>query len=211
MSDFYEYTDKALKYLRRYFIRQFQNTEMMIQADSLNVISQTVELYDDLYNEAIRVFMLIARRKYKECGGTDTLEMAWLMGLLKESNPLTGYIFINDEDRKRQYYTEGILSGAVDSVSGKQRIPASVVKRESKKALRYLYGSVKQYADIVTDEAAMQAFSDTNTEFVEYITAKDEKVCEVCSPRDGKIYPLANAPKLPAHYNCRCYFVKVVK
>ena len=205
MSDFYEYTDKALKYLRRYFIRQFQNAELMIQADSMNVIPKTVELYDDLYNETIRVFMLIAKRKYKECGGTDTIEIAWLMGLLKESNPLTGYIFMNDEDRKRQYYTEGILSGMEDN----KRIPASVVKRESKKALRYLYGSVKQYADIVTDEAAMQAFIDTNTEFVEYHTAKDEKVCEVCSPRDGNVYPLAYAPKLPAHYNCRCFYRKV--
>lgn len=204
MKDFYAYTDKALKFLRRYFIREFQKTEMLIQSDSLNVIPQTVDLYDRLYDETIRVFMLIARQKYKECGGTDTIEIAWLMGLLKESNPLTGYIFMNDEDRKRQYYTEGILSGMKD-----KRIPAIVVKRESKKALRYLYGSVKQFADIVTDEAAMKAFTDTNTEFVKYMTAKDERVCSICSPRDGNIYPLANAPRLPAHYNCRCFYRRV--
>ena len=199
MSDnFYAYTDKALKYLRRFFVREFNKTAMQIRSDSLNVIPKTTALYDKLYDEAIKVFLRIARKKYKDCGGTDTLEIAWLMGLLDDANPLTGYIFNNDKERKRQYYAESILSGGN-------------VPKETKKAMRYLYGSVKQYADIITDEAAMQAYSDTNTEFVMWKTAEDENVCGICVPRDNKIYPLAYAPKMPAHYNCRCYYVRANK
>lgn len=197
MSDnFYAYTDKALKYLRRFFIREFNRTSMQIRADRLNVIEKSTDLYDRLYAETIKVFLRIARKKYKECGGTDTIEIAWLMGLLDAANPLTGYIFTNDKDRKRQYYAESIMSGGDK-------------KKETKKALRYLYQSVKQYADIVTDEAAMQAYADTNTEFVQWITARDEHVCSVCVPRDGNIYPRNHAPQLPAHYNCRCYYRRV--
>lgn len=194
--NFYAYTDKALKYLRRFFIREFNRTAIQIRSDMLNVIPKTVDLYDRLYDESIKVFLRIARNKYRECGGTDTLEIAWLMGLLKDANPLTGYIFINDEDRKRQYFTESIMSG-------------ESLDKAKKKALRYLYQSVKQYADIVTDEAAIKAFTDTNIEYVEWITAHDEKVCVICVPRDGKIYPLKYAPKIPAHYNCRCYYRRV--
>ena len=196
MSDFYAFTDKVLKYLRRYIIREFNRAEMQIRTDELNIIPKTVELYDRLYDEAIKAFLRIAKHKYKECDGTDTIEIAWLMGLLKDANPITGYIFVNDEDRKRQYYTESLLSGGD-------------VSKETKKAMRYLYGSFKEYADIVTNEAAMKAYSDTGTEFVQWNTAADERVCAECVPRNGMIYPLQFAPRIPAHYNCRCYYTRV--
>ena len=168
---------------------------MQMRADSLNVIPRTVSLYDRLYEESIKVFLRIAKQKYSECGGIDTIEMAWLMGLLESANPLTGYIFVNDKDRKRQYYTESVLSGGN-------------LTKETKKALRYAYGSIKQYADIVTDAAAMQAYADTGTDFVRWRTADDEKVCYICNSRDGNVYPLRNAPRKP-HYNCRCWLERV--
>lgn len=195
MSDFYEYTDKALKYLRRFFIREFNRTESIIRTDELNVIQATTSLYDKLRRETIRVFLRIANNKYRELGG-DALAEMWLLGLLGRADPLTGYIFLNDVDRKRQYYTESLMAG--DSAD-----------KATKKALRYWYQAVKQYADIVTDEAAMQAFADTNTQFVQWVTAHDESVCETCLPRDGMIYPLNHAPRLPAHYGCRCFYRRV--
>lgn len=192
MSDFYEYTDKALKYLRRLYVREFNRTEVIIRHDELNVIKHTTALYELMRRETIKVFQRIANHKYRELGG-DTLAEMWILGLLGKANPLTGYIFLNDIDRKRQYYAEGVMSG-------------NSLDKETKKALRYWYQSVRQYADIVTDEAAMQAFADTNTQYVQWITYRDDAVCEVCAPRDGMIYPLNHAPRLPAHYGCRCYY-----
>lgn len=195
MSDtFYDYTDKALKYLRRYFIREFNKTEMQIRSDEMNVIQVTTKLYDRLRKETIRVFLRIANQKYKECGG-DTLAEMWLLGFLGTANPLTGYIWLNDVDRKRQYYTESLMSGGS-------------IEQETKKALRYWYGAVKQYADLVTFEAAVQAFKDTGAVYVEWITAVDERVCEVCGSRHGRKYRIDNVPRIP-HYNCRCYLRRV--
>lgn len=194
MSKFYAYTDKALKYLRRYYVREFNRTKMQIRSDSLNVIQVTTALYDRMRKETIRVFLKIANQKCRELGG-DMLAEMWLTGFLGESNPLTGYIWMNDVDRKRQYFTESIMSG--------EPIDKAVTK-----ALRYWYGAQKQYADIVTDAAAIQAFIDTKTQFVKWRTAEDERVCYVCGSRDGNIYPLKNAPGKP-HYNCRCYLVRV--
>ena len=194
-NDFYSYTDSALRYLRRYFVREFNKTSAKIRIDSLNIIQKTTDLYDRLYAETIRVFLTIARSKYRSCMGTDTVEVAWLMVLLETANPLTGYAFMNDKDRKRQYYTEAIMSGGD-------------VPKETQKAMRYLYGSVKQYADLVTDEAAVKAFSDNGVQFVKWRTAHDERVCSECGPRDGRIYPLKYVPVKP-HYGCRCYLVGV--
>ena len=192
MNNFYAYTDKALMYLRRYFVQEFNRTKMQIRSDDLNVIKKTTALYDRLRKETIRVFGKIAAMKYYELhGGEDTITEMWVLDFLGMSNPLTGYIFLNDIDRKRQYFTEDVLSGAN-------------LDKAAKKALRYWYGSVRQYADMITDAAAVQAFIDTQTQFVEWCTAEDEKVCYTCNSRDGMIYPINNVPTKP-HYNCRCY------
>lgn len=192
--NFYAYTDKALKYLRRYYIREFDTAKMRIRADSLNVIQVSRDLYSAIESETERIFRKIALAKYRELRGEDFLIGMWLSGLLDKANPLTGYIWRNDIDRKRQYFAESVLSG-------------ENLDKAAKKALRYWYGSQKQYADIVTDAAAIQAYSDMGMKFIKWRTAEDERVCFECNQRDGKIYPIKYAPVKP-HYGCRCYFVE---
>ena len=192
--NFYAYTDKALKYLRRYYIREFGTAKMRIRSDNLNVIQVSSDLYGALESETERIFRKIAMEKYREICGEDFLIGMWLSGLLDEANPLTGYIWRNDIDRKRQYFAESVLSG-------------EPLDKAVKNALRHWYGAQKQYADIVTDAAAIQAYSDKGLQFVMWKTAKDERVCVECSSRDGKIYPIKYAPVKP-HYGCRCYFVE---
>ena len=190
MSDFYAYTDKALTYLRRFYVTQFNSTKMQIRADNVNVITPITNLYDRMRKETIRVFLKIANEKYRECGG-DTLAEMWLLGFLAYSNPLTGYIFLNDIERKRQYFTESVMSG-------------ENLEKASKKAMRLWYGSVRQFADLVTDAAAIQAYYDTGIKTVQWVTQKDEHVCPECHARDGKTYPVKKVPTKP-HYGCRCW------
>lgn len=192
--NFYAYTDKALKYLRRYYIREFDTAKMRIRADTLNVISVSKELYDDISAETERVFRKIAKWKYRQISGEDFIIGMWLSGLLNNPDPLTGYVWQNDIDRKRAYFAESVLSG-------------ESLDKAAKKALRYWYQSQKQYADIITDAAALQAYADTQVQFVKWRTADDCKVCAVCNDRDGRIYPIDHVPRKP-HYNCRCYYVK---
>ena len=190
MSDFYAYTDKALTYLRRFYVTQFNSTKMQIRADNVNVITPITNMYDRMRKETIRVFLKIANEKYRECGG-DTLAEMWLLGFLADSNPLTGYIFLNDIERKRQYFTESVMSG-------------ENLDKASKKALRLWYGSVRQFADLVTDAAAIQAYYDAGIKTVQWVTQKDEHVCSECHARDGKTYPVKKVPTKP-HYGCRCW------
>ena len=192
--NFYAYTDKALKYLRRYYIREFDTAKMRIRADTLNVISVSQELYADISAETERVFRKIAMWKYRQISGEDFIIGMWLSGLLNNPDPLTGYVWQNDIDRKRAYFAESVLSG-------------ESLDKAAKKALRYWYQSQKQYADIITDAAALQAYADTQIQFVKWRTADDCKVCAVCNDRDGRIYPIDHVPRKP-HYNCRCYYVK---
>lgn len=41
-------------------------------------------------------------------------------------------------------------------------------------------------------------------------TVGDDRVCPICKPRDGLIYPIQYAPAIPAHFGCRCRWAIVV-
>lgn len=45
---------------------------------------------------------------------------------------------------------------------------------------------------------------------VRWFTAKDERVCGVCGPRHGRVYPLAAAPLAPVHVGCRCALLPMI-
>lgn len=48
---------------------------------------------------------------------------------------------------------------------------------------------------------------------LEYVTAQDELVCEICEPFDGQIFEVddADLPDLPQHENCRCYLEEITE
>jgi len=63
--------------------------------------------------------------------------------------------------------------------------------------------------------AAVQEYRNYGIEGVkvdaEWVTAGDERVCELCSPLDGKIFTLDEIEgKIPVHPQCRCAAVPVV-
>ena len=43
-----------------------------------------------------------------------------------------------------------------------------------------------------------------------FVTVGDEKVCNLCKPRHGLVYPINSAPIPPIHWNCRCRLALVV-
>lgn len=55
-----------------------------------------------------------------------------------------------------------------------------------------------------SNTAHLKAYEENNIKLVEWIATEDERTCEICGPRDGKIYRIDNVPLIPAHPNCRC-------
>lgn len=57
--------------------------------------------------------------------------------------------------------------------------------------------------------ASLHAYEKVGIQYVEWVTAEDERVCEICGPRDRKVYPLQFVPFCPDHPNCRCVVIPV--
>lgn len=78
-------------------------------------------------------------------------------------------------------------------------------------AIEPLFGKMRAKRIAVTEatrlfaEGNKLAYRDDNAIVGEiWSTAEDEKVCPICAPRNGKIWPKGALPAMPAHVNCRC-------
>ena len=161
------------------------------------MLEVTRTLYDQLRKDNQEIFLELAQERYQDAKphGEETPDLAWLLALLAAYNAVTKVIYDNDVDRKMQYTTEGINSGT-----------AKVT--EFRRGLHYWAGLTADYADIVTDESTLKAYRDAGVKKVKWITAGDEKVCETCRERNGKVYSINSIPPKP-HKHCRCIWEAV--
>lgn len=201
----YELSDKTSKLLNRKSVRRFEAARRklaLLSFDELNVIKTVKTLYSDLAADNKKAFTDLAIMVYEDAAGRelddeeDELMALWLMSeVLDKPNPVTGYIYTNEVERKRDRATESI------NASPKKR-------QEFQKALRLWSRQTAAYCDIVTDEATLKAFRDTGVKKVKWVTERDEKVCSTCGPRDGKVYDIDKVPVKP-HLGCRCWLEAV--
>mgnify|MGYP001557962905 CR=1 FL=1 len=59
-----------------------------------------------------------------------------------------------------------------------------------------------------------QAVDETNRDIVkawEWLTARDDRVCPICAPLDGRTWPLGQGERPPRHPRCRCTSIPVRK
>lgn len=196
MNGFYDLTDKAVGLLNRRAVKRFEDAQSkaaLAKFDELNVLEVTRTLYDQLEKDNRQVYLELAQERYQEAEphGEEPPDLAWLLALLAAYNAVTKVIYDNDVDRKRQYTAEGINSST-----------AKVT--EFRRGLHYWADLTATYGDIVTDESTLKAYHDAGVKKVRWVTAGDEKVCETCRERNGKIYFINSMP--PKHRRCRCTF-----
>lgn len=196
----YDLTDKAIDILNRRAVKRFEDAKDEAAQrgfDELNVLEVTRTLYDQLRKDNQDVFLELAQERYQEAEphGEKLPDLEWLLALLAAYNVVTKVIYDNDVERKRQYTAEGINSST-----------AKVT--EFRRGLHYWADLTATYGDIVTDESTLKAYRDAGVKKVRWVTAGDEKVCETCRERNGKIYSINSIPTKP-HRRCRCVFEPV--
>lgn len=199
-KNFYETTEKAIELLNRRATKRFEDAKDEAAQDGfdeLSVLSITRTLYDNLSADNEEIFLELAQERYQETEphGEEPPDLAWLLALLAAYNAVTKYQYTNEVERKRQYTTEGINSST-----------AKVT--EFRRGLHYWADLTSNYADIVTDESTLKAYRDAGVKRVRWVTAGDEKVCETCRERNGKVYSINAIPPKP-HKHCRCVYEPV--
>lgn len=197
----YALADKAIALLNRKAIIRFQKAKQRMQRagfDELNVISACQELYTGLDRDNRQAYLNMAQMTYKRAkpNGKEEPDWPFIFMWLDGYNEVTRYVYTHEVDRKRAYVQEALLSTST------QRGRSEALQ----KGLRYWANMSGQYADIITDQSMLKAYRDAGVQYVMWVTEQDEKVCSICRPLDGKVYPIDNVPK-KQHWHCRCYLV----
>ncbi|MBR3389635.1 MAG: minor capsid protein [Prevotella sp.] len=206
----FEYTDKVVKTYLKQILKAFRRMQRrtITAFDEANVMLAVNSEWRGIMALIVEALKKIAAYYYRAalrtCGIKrridDFVVDAWLMGLLDDLDYVTHYQFNNEADRKRARLIEAVLS-VFTGVEKKKQIDI---------AMRYLVRQFEQTADNVTSAAVIHGYEDAGIEKVEWVTQRDEKVCEECLPLDGKVFPIDDCPPCPEHYNCRCFLLPVL-
>lgn len=116
---------------------------------------------------------------------------------LGEYNPVTGYLYYPEADRKRSRLAEALITAVILGLRAEYH-------KELKKFADLWHTQTLQYAETMVDKTRIKTFKKNGIKRVVWVSEHDNRVCEECKERDGKIYPINAIPTKP-HYNCRCW------
>ena len=189
----YEYTDKIIRYLTKRFVRLFGDAKSnLLPMDEVNVLRYSHTFYGNLEEITEIYFLKLAKKVYRDTATNKKrkIDKKWLHDTLSQYDPVTMYVYLHEVDRKRARFAEAVIASSNRAF-------------EVEKALRYWSRMVNQYAVEITDKAVIDAYIDNDVPKVIWVTVDDERRCEDCAKRDGKIYDIDDIPPKP-HLNCRC-------
>lgn len=192
----YDYADKALTVLLKYFIEMFDELKVNFFLDELNVFEKVNSLYEELDELSQMWLKNIAAKAYKDAGGEDNsfITRQWLTeNILGEYDKVTKYVYTNEVDRKRSRLAEALM--ASDDISS-----------EIDKALKLWSAMISQYAITAVDTATLTAYKSLGVREVVWKCRLDSRTCGICLSYNGNIYPIDKVPPKP-HIGCRCYLV----
>lgn len=188
----YEYMDEELDSFRKFLVNEFSKYKVK------NNLRLTKEMFGRLKKRCDKMFLRIARHYNREQGGSFDYDKDWLFDFLLEFDPITGYQFSNEWERKMyRCYEE------VESAKEVKKSLSKIIKKQ----MKLINDQVTQKAIETADRGRMDAYKERKVSRFRWHTQRDERVCPECYPRDMKIY---DADKLPKkHYFCRCWLEAV--
>ena len=199
--ELYDYTDARIKRLNRQFLRLFQKVRLL-NFDELNALNDIKAVYRkadrfakvaylDIAVEAYAFGLAEAERAGFRPRRRREIDRDWVLDFLEEEDFVTLYRYAPELTRKRDRLVEALAM-------------TSKPNKEIDKALKYLIMQTTHYADKATAEAELQAMKDAGVTKVMWLTERDDRVCDICYPLDGKVFNIDSVPDIPQHWNCRC-------
>ena len=198
----YGYADTAIRDMNRRNLRAFDKLKQL-RFDNLSIVQTVSKTYSDSIRLAKKRYLQIATdayiealvlagidRKKAEDMAEDSITEDWILDMMEEYDPVTLYQFLPEAERKKDRLIEALIA-------------AHNKGQEVDRALRLWTRQIAHYADKSVDKATIDGYEVAGIKKVKWVTAEDEKVCQVCQERDGKIYPIDKLPPKP-HYHCRC-------
>lgn len=198
----YEACDKAIKVMNRELVEDFGRLKSA-KFDQISIIRTVMKIYRECVKRAkkryygigfeaylLGLYMCDVDPKKAHRMAEKAITAEWIDDILEQTDFVTMYRFDTESERKAYRLAEAL------------EVPENR-NAEIDKAMRYWSQQLGQYAINVTDYAMVQAFEDAGADYVEWITAEDEKVCNECYSLNHQFFRIDEIPRKP-HWGCRC-------
>jgi len=95
----------------------------------------------------------------------------------------------------------------------KSMVSDLVTKSTNNAALNTMNQQSRLAQSVLSTNKIKGTLTDLEEIRLEFTTRKDERVCPICSPLDGKQFTFddPSKPDIPVHHNCRCRYLEVKK
>ena len=123
--------------------------------------------------------------------------------VLAEYNPVTGYLYEAEADRKRARLAEALIAAVLFGMRAEYH-------KELRKFADLWHTQTLQYGETMVDQTRLDTFKKNGIKRVRWVSENDERVCKTCKERNGNIYKIEELPEKP-HYRCRCWIEPVLE
>ena len=211
----YELTDILIALLLNQLRKEVNRLDVMgfDQLNAPRLTNLTTAMIERLLKANKKAFLKIAKDASEEAAEDITAigmtaktiktDEKYVDGVLGEYNPVTGYLYYPEADRKRARLTEALMAAVIASVRADYH-------KELRKFANLWHTQTLQYGETMVDKARVDTFKKNGIKYVRWVTEKDNRVCEECKQRDGKTYSIDKIPTKP-HYRCRCWVEPMLK
>lgn len=210
----FSYMDDLLDEVIVYIVRAFNSYKKRIMKfDEVNAFELTKSLYETIEAKAEKLYQEAAWWYYEGCGGRKFPKRrygkGWLLEFLDAFDPVTGYIYFPELERKmHRQYEEVVSQLYADPNRGKRggKVTSQTqtdIRKRVNRSEYLLTLQITQKAIAAVDQAVLDAYRERGITKVMWHTQRDERVCDECRPRDKMIFDIDNLPK--RHYKCRCW------
>ena len=174
----------------------------------------TTDMLKRLLKDNLKAYIEIAEKSsaeaaddVKEVSGIAVKSLKtdeeYVNGILEEYNPVTGYLYYSEAERKRARLSEALIAAVLFGLRAEYH-------KELTKFANLWHTQTLQYGETVVDKTRLDTFKKNGIKRVRWVSENDNRVCEICKERDGKIYPIDDIPTKP-HYRCRCWIMPVLE
>lgn len=181
-------------------VRSFADlTPEMVQESTRGMVERLLEDNETAYVKVAKDAKRQAEAEldkngYKKVAKFDELNA--MNSTLTGYNEVTGYLYYHEAQRKRLRIAEEINTA---KHFGNRVLLIAALARFT----RLWYLQTQEYMISIVDTVRKKLFEESDVKYAQWVAKKDDKTCEICKERDGKIYRLKDFPTKP-HYNCRC-------
>ena len=178
------------------------------EVNAPRLTSLTQAMIERLLKENKKAFLKIAKEATEEAaddikGKPILTDEKYVDGILGEYNPVTGYLYYPEADRKRSRLVEALITAMLINSRADYH-------KELRKFANLWHTQTLQYGETMVDKTRVNTFKKNGITKIRWITQGDEKVCKECRERNGKIYAIDKIPPKP-HYRCRCWYEPIVE